>query len=325
MKSVRYRRRIRAPIGSILSSMNSPKQMRIAFLGLGLMGRAVARHILQQGHAITVWNRTASAAEPLAALGAEVAATPADATRDAEVVFTMLHDDAAVESVLFEQGSLKAMPADAIHVSLSTISVKLAKQLQTKHADRQHHMIGCPVFGRPAIAEEGKLWLAIAGPDAAIERVSALLDTFSRGRSVVGESPYLAHALKLGGNFLITAMIASLSEALTYAEGNALAPEAFLETVNAALFQSSFYANYGKVMLHPPDEAAATVTLGEKDTRLFQQAAAEAGVATPLADGFHKQLEATIAAGAGDADWAAGYYRQVREQSRAGMKGMETK
>lgn len=305
--------------------MNSPKQMKIAFLGLGLMGRAVARHILEQGHMVTVWNRTAAAAEPLVAAGATLAPTPAAATREAEVVFTMLHDDAALESVLFDQGALAAMPVDAVHVSLSTISVPLAKRLQAEHADRQQHMVGCPVFGRPAIAEDGKLWLAIAGGEAAVERVSAVLDSFSRGRSIVGGAPFQAHALKLGGNFLITAMIASLSEALTYAEANELAPEAFLETVNSALFQSTFYANYGKVMLHPPEKAAATVTLGEKDTRLFQQAAADAGVATPLADGFHEQLQAAIAAGAGDEDWAAGYYRQVREQSRAGMKGMETK
>lgn len=299
--------------------------MNIAFLGLGLMGRAVARHLVQHGTTVTVWNRTAAAAEPLTALGARAADTPAEAVRGAEVVLTMLHDDAALESVLFGQGALVAMAAGAVHVSLSTISVSLAKRLEAEHANRKQELVGSPVFGRPAIAEEGKLWLAVGGAADAIERVSALLDAFSRGRSVAGNRAFQAHALKLGGNFLITAMIASLSEALTYAEANELAPDAFLETVNSALFQSVFYANYGKVMLHPPEQVAASVELGEKDTRLFQQAAAEVGIATPLADAFHDRLAAAIAAGAGSADWAAGYYEQVRQQSGVAVKGMDTK
>jgi 3-hydroxyisobutyrate dehydrogenase-like beta-hydroxyacid dehydrogenase len=288
----------------------------IAFLGLGHMGRAVAGHLLNAApHHLIVWNRTATAAAPLASLGAEAVSTPDAAVRTADVIFTMLHDDAALESVLFTQGALAAMPAGCVHVSLSTISVALAERLQHEHANRQQSLIGCPVFGRPGVAEQGKLWLAVGGPAAAIERVSHLLDRFSRGRSVVGNSAAQAHALKLGGNFLITAMIASLSEALTYAEANHLDPAQFLETINSALFQSQFYENYGKVMLHPPDEVAATVTLGEKDTRLFQEAAHAQGVVTPLADSFHAQLQAAIQAGAGDADWAAGYYKQVQRTS----------
>ena len=294
--------------------------MRIAFLGLGKMGSAVARLLVEKGYEVAVWNRTASAAEPLAALGATAAETPAQAVQGVQTVFTMVHDDTALEGILFEQGAIAALAKDAVHVSLSTISVALAERLEREHAARQQGFIGSPVFGRPGVAAEGKLWLAVAGEPGVLLSITPVLEVFSRGMSVLGDRPSLAHAVKLGGNFLITAMIASLAEGVTYAEGCGVAPELFLETVNSALFQSAFYANYGKVMLHPPEEAAATVELGAKDTRLFREAAKEAATRTPLADIFQQQLNAAIQAGGGGEDWAAGYLKQVRSEA----KGLQT-
>ena len=116
--------------------------------------------------------------------------------------------------------------------------------------------VAAPVFGRPSVAEAGKLWVAAAGPeeDVAIARpasgadVAAAFLWWARSRA-------RRTRVKLGGNFLISAMIHALGEAFVYAEGQGIAPETFLETVNSALFQSPFYAAYGKVMLHPPETA----------------------------------------------------------------------
>ena len=167
------------------------------------------------------------------------------------------------------------------------------------------------MFGRPNVAAEGKLWLAVAGEPALVDELTPVLQGISRGISVVGEKPSQAHALKLGGNFLISAMVAALSESFTYAEHAGLAPEQFLETVNSALFQSPFYAAYGKVMLDPPAEAAATIGLGAKDTRLFREAA---GVPTPLANHIQAQFETAMQHGKTQKDWAAGYLELMREQ-----------
>ncbi len=295
-------------------------RMRIAFLGLGKMGSAVARLLVEKGYELTVWNRTASAAQPLTSLGATVAEMPAQAVQGARIVFTMVHDDAALESILFEQGALAAIEKGAIHVSLSTISVALAERLEREHGGRQQGYIGSPVFGRPGVAAEGKLWLAVAGKPDVLKEITPVLEVFSRGMSVLGDKPSLAHAVKLGGNFLITAMIAALSEGITYAEGCGVDPELFLETVNSALFQSPFYANYSKVMLHPPEDAAATVALGAKDTRLFREAAKEAATRTPLADIFQQQLNAAMQAGGTNDDWAASYLKQMRSEA----KGLKT-
>ena len=292
--------------------------MRIAFLGLGLMGSAIARHLVKTGYEVTVWNRSENATRPLVEMGATAAPSPREAVADAQIIFTMVHDDRALESILLESGALDAMQRGATHVSLATISVALARRLTTEHAARGQGYVASPVFGRPNIAAEGKLWLAVAGAEPVLTEVLPVLSVFSRGQTVVGDVPAQAHAVKLGGNFLITAMIASLSEAFTVSEAAGIEPAIFLETVNSALFQSPFYASYGKVMLNPPEQVAATVDLGIKDAHLFLEAAKEVSVPAPLAAAFQKELQAASDAGLGEDDWAAGYLKQVRSRNAHG-------
>lgn len=281
--------------------------MKIAFLGLGKMGSAIAHHLLKSGNEMTVWNRTIAHADPLGREGAKVAKSGAEAVADAEVVFSMVMDDGALEDVLYKDGVLDKLAQGAIHISLSTISVQLSKKLTEEHRKRGQQFLAAPVFGRPHVADAGKLWVAAAGPKEAIEKVRPLLEQFSRGITVVGEHPWSGHAMKLGGNFLITQMIAGLTEALIYAEAMEIEPETFVETANKAMFQSPFYEMYGKIMLHPPEKPGGTIALGAKDMRLFREAAHSANVETPLADLYMKNFHRAIEAGMKDQDWAAGY------------------
>ena len=286
--------------------------MKVAFLGLGRMGTPIARLLARSGTPLTVWNRTASRAEPLVKEGAQVAATAAEAVGDADVVFTMLMDDRALDEVLGKDGVLGRLRKGAIHVSLSTLSVGFSRKLAEDHEKRSQYFVAAPVFGRPHIAEAGKLWIAVGGAHAAVDRVRPLLDTFSRGITVVSDNPWSAHALKLGGNFLITAMIASLTESFVFAEAMDLDPAIFLDTVNRALFQSPFYEMYGRIMLAPPEHPGATMAVGEKDMRLFREAAQSMHANTPLAELFLATFHRAFEAGMKDADWAAGYLQLQR-------------
>lgn len=291
--------------------------MKIAFLGLGKMGTAIARLLLQHEKDLTVWNRTASHAEPLVREGAKAAQSAAEAVGGADVIFTVLMDDPAVEGVLYKGKVLESMRKGAIHVSLSTLSVELSRRLTEEHKSRGQHFVAAPVFGRPHIAEQGKLWVAVGGAKEAVEKIHPLLERFSRGVTVVSENPWSAHGLKLTGNFLITAMIASLTEAFIGIEALGIEPAVFLETVNNALFQSKFYEMYGGIMLHPPEKPGGTIALGEKDTRLFREAVHAEQVPTPLADMFLAMFHRAIEAGMKDQDWAAGYYQLQKETGTA--------
>lgn len=290
--------------------------MKIAFLGLGKMGLPVARRLWQAGHDLTAWNRTPRPAEVLD--GLPTVSSARDAVKNCEVIFTMLNDDEAVSDVVLgNAGIASAMAPGAIHVSLSTISVALSERLTMEHRNRGQHFVAAPVFGRPNVAADGKLWIALAGEDAAIEIVRPLLPAISRGYTVVGSEPKQAHALKLGGNFMITAMVQALSEAFVFAEAQGVDPKVFLETVNSALFQSPFYAAYGKVMLEPPEHPGATVALGIKDTRLLRESAKAVEIRLPLADHLAGMLRVAADSGMLREDWAVGQYRMAQFVARS--------
>ncbi len=291
--------------------------MKIGFLGLGKMGAPMARHLIAAGHELRVWNRTEGKTEPLLREGAIAAATPAEAELGADAVITMLFDDAANEEVIFgANGLMDALSPGALHIACSTISVALSERLTREHERRRHEFVAAPVFGRPTVAEEGRLWVVAAGAQQAVAKARPLLDAFSRGISVVGGEPRQAHAVKLGGNFMISAMLYSLSEAFVYAQGQGIDPASFFEAINSALFQSPLYAAYSKVMLHPPEIAGASVLLGEKDTRLLREAAASRGTRLQLADTLAEMYARAKAAGMGSDDWAVGLYRMSQQGSK---------
>jgi 3-hydroxyisobutyrate dehydrogenase-like beta-hydroxyacid dehydrogenase len=294
-----------------------PSAQNLAFLGLGQMGAPIARLLLTQGHNVTLWNRDRGKADAIQSGSAGIATSPQNAVSNAAIVFTMLADDAATEAVLFgdaknsgaSPGFLDALPSGAIHVTLSTISVALARRITAAHQERGQHHVGAPVFGRPAIAEAGKLWIVASGADEPLAQARPLLESVSRGLTVVSREPWQAHALKLGGNLMITSMNQTLSEAFVYAESQGIPPALFHQAVNSALFQSQLYENYGKIILNPPETPGATVSLAIKDTRLAREAAAAAGIRMRLADYFADVLHRAKEAGFADEDWAVGQYR----------------
>ncbi len=290
--------------------------MRIAFLGLGKMGTPMARRLVAAGHDVTVWNRTRARADVLAAEGARVAATPDDAARAAEVVMTMLFDENAHEEILLgPKGLLEKMRPGTLHISHSTIGVALSGRFTAEHARRGQEFVAAPVFGRPEVAEAGRLWVVVAGAEGAVNKARPLLEPLSRGISVVGAEPRQAHALKLGGNFLITCMNQALSEAFVYAASQGIDPAMFFETVNSALFQSAFMASYCKLILHPPEQPGGTVELGAKDLRLLREAAASSGTRLSLADMQAEIFAQALQLGLGGEDWAGGQYHMAQRNA----------
>ena len=281
--------------------------MKVGLIGLGNMGSGIARNLIKAGHDLTVYNRTRSRAEPFGPLGARIAETPSEAAVDAEVLMTMLADDAAVEAVIFAPGNaIQELPAGAVHISMSTIGVHLSRRLAKAHSKEKQHYLAAPVFGRPDAAAAAKLFIVAAGAAKEIKRCRPLFDAIGQKTFIVGEEAHAANVIKLAGNFLITSAIEGLAEAFAFGRKFGVDSHAFLEILTESLFAAPVYRTYGSMIAADKFEPAGfKLPLGLKDNRLLLAAAEEATVPMPMASLIHDRFVAALARGLGESDWAA--------------------
>jgi 3-hydroxyisobutyrate dehydrogenase-like beta-hydroxyacid dehydrogenase len=281
--------------------------MNIAFIGLGNMGSAMATNLLKAGHTLSVYNRTRARADALTPLGSRIAATPGEAAADAEIAITMLADDHALESIVFDKGGmLDSLPPNAIHVSMSTISVALSRRLAAEHAERKQHYVSAPVFGRPEAAAAAKLFIVAAGPAAQIERCRPLFDAMGQKTFIAGDDASGANLMKLAGNFLITAVIEGLAESFALVRKAGLDANLFHEILTSSLFNAPIYKTYGALINSQKFEPAGfKLPLGLKDNRLLLAAAEDAAVPMPMASLVRDRFLAALGQGMGELDWSA--------------------
>jgi 3-hydroxyisobutyrate dehydrogenase-like beta-hydroxyacid dehydrogenase len=289
--------------------------MELGFVGLGAMGSGMAWVLLRAGHRLLVWNRTKERAAPLVRDGATVADRPAAAARTG-VVLSMLADDAAVEEVTRGEGGILAgLPEGGVHVSMSTIGADTAEALARLHAEAGRGFVSAPVFGRPDAAAAAKLTVVAAGPADAVARVRPALEALGPRVIVLGEEPAAANVVKLAGNFLITAAIEGLAEAMAIVGKAGVDRARFLEVLLGGLFDAPVYRSYGKILLEerftPP---GFTLPLGLKDNRLLLRAGERHAVPLPLASLVRDRMLAALAAGHAGADWSA-FGRIAREEA----------
>jgi 3-hydroxyisobutyrate dehydrogenase-like beta-hydroxyacid dehydrogenase len=279
--------------------------MDVGFIGLGKMGTGIAKALRRAGHRLVVYNRTRSRAEALRAAGATVAGTVAEVCR-AGFVFTMLADDAAVESTVFGPGGvLASLPSGDVHVSLSTISVALSDRLAAEHARAGQQYVSAPVFGRPDAAEAGKLAVVAAGAPTVIERCKPLFEAMGPKLLVIGERQSMANVVKLTGNFLIATVLESLGEAIAFARKSGVDAGALLDFLTSTLFNAPVYKNYGQLIVQGKhDEVGFSLPLGFKDVRLVLQAAEAQSVPMPIASVLHDRFVTAIARGNQHKDWS---------------------
>jgi 3-hydroxyisobutyrate dehydrogenase-like beta-hydroxyacid dehydrogenase len=276
------------------------------FIGLGNMGLPMAQNLLQAGHPLSVFNRTAARADGLCAQGATRAATPRALAEQHEIVLSIVADDTALRAIaLGDTGVLAGLAPGKIHVDMSTVSPDISKELDRHYRAKGTHFIAAPVFGRPEAAAAAKLWICPAGSPGAVERCQPLFAVMGQGVIVVGTEPHLASCLKLVGNFFVVSAIETLSEAFTLAEKSGLELETVLALIKA-LLPVPLFQGYGTRMAHnefsPPGFA---LRLGIKDVDLMRRLADQAESPLPLADVAHRNLLAAHARGRGDLDWGA--------------------
>jgi 3-hydroxyisobutyrate dehydrogenase-like beta-hydroxyacid dehydrogenase len=280
--------------------------MDIGFIGLGKMGAGMAANLIAAGHRVTAYNRSREKAEALADQGARVAVAVADACRG-DVVVTMLADDTGVEDVTFGPGGvLASLPAGAVHVSSSTISVALAERLTAAHADAGQGFVSAPVFGRPDAAAAAKLFVVAAGPPEVVERVSPVFDAVGQRTFTMGDDPKSANLVKLSGNFLIASVIESLGEAVALVEKAGVDKAQYVELLTSTLFNAPAYHTYGGLLARKEfDPPGFVATGGFKDIRLVLAAAESLQVPLPVGSLLRDRFLTLLATGGAQLDWSA--------------------
>lgn len=275
--------------------------MNVGFIGLGQMGSAMAAQLLARGHTVSVWNRSADKAAPLLAAGARAAASPAEAAQG-DVVLTMLADDTATEAVVYGPHGLLGQPA--VHVAHGTLSVTLADRLARDHGADAY--VSAPVFGRPAAARSGTLAVVAAGAAVTIERVRPVLEAVGRSVFTLGPAASAANRVKLGGNFLLVALVEAFAEAMTLVEAGGIERRAFFDIITRTLLDVPVARTYGELLVTGAFRPAGfPALLALKDMNLVDAAASDTRVPMPLLGILRDHLRAVVAGDGADLDLAA--------------------
>jgi 3-hydroxyisobutyrate dehydrogenase-like beta-hydroxyacid dehydrogenase len=280
--------------------------MRVGFLGLGIMGVPMARHLLAAGHELTVYNRTAARAAPLAAAGARVAASPRQAASDAELVVTMLSDERALAEVLGGvDGVLAGLRPGAILVEMSTIGRAAALEAAAQVPARGARFIDAPVSGSRGPAQSGQLLVMAGGAETDIEAARPVLECFGR---VVRVGPIgSGAAMKLVLNGLGAQMLTALFAMLGLAERLGLDRAAVLDVVQGGAFSSPIFGVKRPRLLAADSGADPDfkVSLWDKDQRLVLEEAARQGYPLTQLSAVRALLQEAVARGLGELDMAA--------------------
>ena len=275
--------------------------MRVAFLGLGIMGRPMAVNLAKAGHEVTGWNRTPGKQVE----GARVVSTPAEAARGAEVVWLCVSDTAAVEQVLFgPEGVESVLEPGMIIADSSTIAPSATRKFAERVRARGADFVDAPITGSKVGAESGQLIFIVGAEAASLERLQPLFQAM--GKKVIHMGPTgHGEAAKLGGNLMISVMFEGFVEALTLTSKLGVPRERFMELVNASMIRSGVSDYKAPFVLQHDFSPNFPLRLMHKDIHLMLEAAHEARVKLPALETVEEIYEIASEEGNSDLDYAS--------------------
>jgi 3-hydroxyisobutyrate dehydrogenase len=273
--------------------------MHIAFLGTGIMGAPMARHLAQAGHDVTVWNRTADKAAPLAEHGAAVVEDPAGAVADAEVIVTMLTDRRAVEEVM--GAAAPAAGEGTVWWQASTVGIAGTEALIMLAEEHGLTYVDAPVLGTRGPAENGELVILASGDPQALERLTPLFDAVGSKTVTLGEAG-TASRFKLVMNHWVLGVTDAIAETLAFAEGLDLDPSLFLDAIEGGSLDIPYAHLKGPGMIRGQLPVAFPLKHALKDAELILEAAERHDLELALAATVRDRYAAAAAAGHGDDD-----------------------
>jgi 3-hydroxyisobutyrate dehydrogenase len=281
--------------------------MYVAVLGTGIMGAGMTRSLLRAGLDVTVWNRHPGRAAPLAADGAHVAGTPAEAVAGADAVITMLWDGNSVAEVMAD--ALPAAPDGILWAQATTISVRDAGDLLPALADGcGARYIDAPVLGTRQPAEEGRLTVLAAAPEALREPITPVFGAIGARTVWVSEQPGDGTRLKLVANSWVATIVAATAQSIALAQGLGLDPRAFLDMMKGGAVDAPYLHIKGEAIIDGQFATSFAVDGAVKDTGLIAAAMRESGTDAALMEAVSDQYRKASDAGHGEKDMAAIFY-----------------
>ena len=278
----------------------------VGVVGLGHMGSAFARNLLEDGRRVLVFDRNPEHSAALREAGAEAVAG-LNGLAACDVVVTSLPDDHVVAAVaLGEDGLAEVLRPGAVHVSMSTISPGLSRRLALEHAARGQGFVAAPVLGNPDLARDRKLFLLVAGRREDLDKVRPLLERLGQRLFVIGEDAGSANLMKLAGNVLTATTLETMGEVLALLRKGGVDPHTAFDVLTNSLFDSKVHRTYGgKIVDERYRPAGLAASLAVKDLRLALAEAEHEAVPMPCASLVHDRLVGVVARGWSDFDWSA--------------------
>ena len=280
----------------------------VGFVGLGVMGRPMAKHIAAKGHAVVVYNRSRPAIDELVAAGATAADSPADVARRATVIVTMVSDTPDVEAVLTgPHGILEGLQPGSVVIDMSSISPVATKRLAAAVAEKGGSMLDAPVSGGEIGAINGTLSIMVGGDGAALARVRPILECMGNPERIVHVGPASGdgQTCKICNQIAIGGALAGVSEAFALARKAGVDPARVREALLGGFAASRVLEVHGERMLKGNYVPGFRARLYQKDLRLAQEAAGANGVAIPATAVVAQLLNALVASGGADLDYSA--------------------
>lgn len=277
----------------------------IGFIGLGIMGQPMALNLIKAGHKVAVFNRTRGKAEPLEKAGARIAANPADAAREADIVMTIVSDSTAMEeTVLGKNGVVEAIRAGAILIDSSTISPVVSRKLACHVAGKGAQMLDAPVTGSKNGAEKGELTFMIGGDRSTLDRAMPVLRILGKKHIYCGANGAGLSA-KLAQNAIQATMVEIFCEGFVLATKAGVKPESMFEIIQSSMARASLTDFKAPFIFKGDFTPYFPLKWMHKDLELAMEAAYAQNVAMPTAAAAKEVYGAAKAKGQGEMDYAA--------------------
>jgi 3-hydroxyisobutyrate dehydrogenase len=278
---------------------------KVAVLGTGIMGVAMARNLLAEGLEVRAWNRSREKAEPLGEDGAEVADSPADAARGADFLLTMLADADVVEEAVAGD-VLPALAEGGVWLQMSTVGEEGTRRLAETANEHGVDFVDAPVLGTRQPAEQGQLVVLASGPEEVRERSQQIFDAVGRKTVWLGEAG-AGSRLKLVVNNWIVGLLGVLAETVAFANSIGVDPARFLETIEGGPLGLPYAQLKGNMMIEEDFPTSFSARLARKDTGLVLGTAQAHDLRMPVAEAVAARFDEAIKAGHGEEDMAAIY------------------